>query len=405
MKTPSHRRTLVQLSWLLAAVVLGMAPWLSATVVASSMISEWGESPARGLWLTLGVQLGFVIGSVVSATLLLSDRLRPARLAMWSSGLVAVATAALVLPGVRGTTAILLRVLVGAALAGVYPPGIKLASGWTATRRGTAIGALVGGTTLGSAVPHLLRVVVDLSAWRTLVLLAAASAALAAILFATVIQEGPYQRPSTPFDPAALGLVLRNRGVTLATLGYLGHMWELYAMWSTIGLFWGVAAVRFGSPAWFASLMAFASVAVGALGAVVAGQVADRLGRSTVTIIALAISGVCALAIGPALHGPLPLLVFISLVWGVSIVADSAQFSAAVTEFSPPDYVGTAVTIQTALGFLLTMVTIRLVPTWSEWWGWERAYLPLAIGPILGIVAMSRLHVLERARRRQPASA
>lgn len=396
-----------QLVVLVTAVVLGMSPWFSATVVAASMVGEWSSATGHaspvavggGIWLTLGVQLGFVAGSTISAALLLSDRLRPARLAMWSAWLASAATAALVLPGIGPLGAVVLRVVVGVALAGIYPPGIKLAAGWTTSRRGTAIGALVGGTTLGSAVPHLLSLAVAPSAWRSLVILAALCAAASGILFASFVQEGPYQGRSARFDPRALGRVFRNRGARLATYGYLGHMWELYAMWSTIGFFWRAALVRDDASAWLAPVMTFASVGAGAIGSVIAGRLSDVVGRSTVTIVAMVISGTCALAIGPALHGSFVILATISIVWGASVVADSAQFSAAVTEFSHPDYVGTAVTIQTALGFLLTMVTIRLVPIWSEWWGWERAYAPLALGPILGIVAMWRLRPLEHALR------
>jgi MFS family permease len=145
--------------------------------------------------------------------------------------------------------------------------------------------------------------------------------------------------------------------------------------------------------------MAFLSIGAGAIGSVVAGRFADVVGRSNVTIVAMAVSGACAIVIGPAMGAPLLVLATISLLWGASVVADSAQFSAAVTEFSPSSYVGTAVTVQTASGFLLTMITIRMVPTWVGWWGWERAYLPLAIGPILGIVAMWRLRPLERDAR------
>jgi len=393
----SANRVKSQLAVLLLAVVLGMSPWFSATVVAQSMVAEWGRS--SGIWLTLGVQLGFVLGSVVSASLLLSDRLRPARLATWSAFLAAVTTAALVLPGVGYHSAIVLRVIVGAALAGVYPPGIKLAAGWTNTHRGTAIGALVGGTTLGSAVPHLLALTVAPSQWRALVLLASLCAAAGAILFCFFVSEGPFTTSSAKFDPTALGRVIRSRGARLASFGYLGHMWELYAMWSTIGLFWRAAGSRYALPAWGAPALAFSSIGIGSLGCVLAGRWADVIGRSWTTIIAMATSAACALAIGPALHAPLYVVVALSLLWGFSVVADSAQFSAAVTEFSPTNFVGTAVTLQTASGFLLTMITIRLVPTWVEWWGWERAYLPLAIGPILGIVAMWRLLPLERAQR------
>jgi MFS family permease len=382
------------------AVVLGMSPWFSATVVAGAMVQEWGAQASHGLWLTLAVQAGFVAGSLVSAVFLLSDRWRPRRLAAWSAVLASVGTALLAAPGMTLGVAIPLRVLVGAALAGVYPPGIKIAAGWTLERRGLAIGALVGGTTLGSAVPHLLRIAIDPGSWRLLQLMAAACAALGAMLFAWRIREGPYQAASAPFDPRALRAVLTNRGVVLATGGYLGHMWELYAMWSTIGLFWVALGEARGLSGVATSLLAFATVGAGALGSVWAGVAADRVGRSRVAILAMAVSGLCALLIGPAMAAPLIVVLVIALVWGVSIVADSAQFSAAVTEFSDRAYVGTAVTVQTALGFLLTMVTIRLVPSWSAAWGWRYAYMPLAIGPALGIACMVRLAAIERARRR-----
>ena len=384
---------------LVVAVVLGMSPWFSATVVASAMVREWGASFTSGLWLTLAVQAGFVAGSLVSAVFLLSDRLRPRRLAAWSAVVAAVGTAFLALPGMTLELALPLRLLVGAALAGVYPPGIKVAAGWTTQRRGLAIGALVAGTTLGSAVPHLLRLAVAPNAWRSLQLMAAACAMLGAMLFAVRVREGPYQAPSAPFDPRALRAVLSNRGVLLATGGYLGHMWELYAMWSTIGLFWMAVGQDRGLPPLMTSLFSFLTVGAGAVGCVWAGVAADRIGRSSVAIWAMAISGACALLIGPSMSAPTIVVLAIAIVWGVSIVADSAQFSAAVTEFSSREYVGTSVTVQTAVGFLLTMVTIRLVPGWSESWGWRYAYMPLAIGPALGILCMARLASLERARR------
>ena len=382
---------------LVLAVVLGMSPWFSATVVAGAMAREWGGGSAAGIWLTLGVQIGFVLGSVVSAVLLLSDRLQPRRLAAGSAALAALATALLVIPGMGPAGAVFLRIVVGAALAGVYPPGIKIAAGWTRANRGLAIGMLVAGTTLGSATPHLLRLSLPLDAWRGLQLLAALCAIVAALLFGLRVREGPFQAPSTPFDRKALRQVARNRGVMLATGGYLGHMWELYAMWSSIGAFWTFVAMERGFAGWIASASAFATISAGAAGCIWAGRAADRMGRSVVTIIAMTISGACSLLIGLMLQAPFWLLLLVGLMWGAAIVADSAQFSAAVTELAHPDYVGTAVTMQTALGFLLTMVTILLVPSWVAWWGWRHAYMPLAIGPALGIVAMVRLRRLERA--------
>ncbi|HEX6047772.1 MAG TPA: MFS transporter, partial [Gemmatimonadaceae bacterium] len=200
-----------------------------------------------------------------------------------------------------------------------------------------------------------------------------------------------------PFDAAALAAIFRDRGVMLATGGYLGHMWELYAMWSSIGVFWSYVAVDRQLSVGVVASLAFVTIASGTLGCIVAGIAADRVGRSRVTVIAMALSGTCALLIGALVRAPLALLAFVAIVWGISIVADSAQFSALVTELAPTRYVGTAVTLQTCAGFLLTIVTIRLVPVWADWWGWERAYMPLALGPVVGVIAMWRLTKYGRA--------
>ena len=377
-----------QLALLALAMVLGMTPWFSATVAAPGMRAEWNTTPSVSAWLTIAVQLGFVLGTFVSAVLLLSDRFSARRLASASSCLVTIATAALAWRHTGPATAIALCGLTGAALAGVYPPGIKIAAGWWRSGRGTAIGILVGALTIGSAMPNLLRALAPTERWRTIILAAAACALVSASLFGLAVRDGPFQAASAPFNPRALSTVVRNRWVALATAGYLGHMWELYAMWSSIGAFWAfVMAPRALAPA-LAPVFAFMTIASGAIGCVVAGVAADRVGRPIVTIVAMAISATCALAIGFLTTAPLVVVTVVAAVWGVSIVADSAQFSAAITELAPSQYVGTAITLQTCLGFLLTIITIRLVPVWVHLWGWELAYVPLAIGPVAGILAM-----------------
>ena len=369
-------------------MVLGMTPWFSATVAAPGMRAEWNTTPSVSAWLTIAVQLGFVLGTFVSAVLLLSDRFSARRLASASSCLVTIATAALAWRHTGPATAIALCGLTGAALAGVYPPGIKIAAGWWRSGRGTAIGILVGALTIGSAMPNLLRALSATERWRTVILAAAACALVSASLFGLAVRDGPFQAASAPFNPRALSTVVRNRWVALATAGYLGHMWELYAMWSSIGAFWAfVMAPRALAPA-LAPVFAFITIASGAIGCVVAGVAADRVGRPIVTIVAMAISATCALAIGFLTTAPLVVVTVVAVVWGISIVADSAQFSAAITELAPSQYVGTAITLQTCLGFLLTIITIRLVPVWVHLWGWELAYVPLAIGPVAGILAM-----------------
>ena len=376
-----------------------MTPWFSGTVAAPGMLSEWGARASTTAWLTIAVQLGFVVGTFLSAALLLSDRFSARRLAAVSSAVAAVATVMLALPHVGSLTAIILRGFTGMALAGVYPPGIKIAAGWWQVRRGTAIGVLVGALTVGSASPNLFRLAAAGDHWRMIVVAAGSASFIAAGLFLFGIRDGPFQAPSPRFHPRALLDVVRDRGVVLATAGYLGHMWELYAMWSSIGAFWSYIVARQAMSARYAPLFAFATIAAGTVGCVIAGVAGDRFGRPIVTMIAMAISGTCALVVGALTTASLLAIAIVCVVWGISIVADSAQFSAAVTELAPSQYVGTAITLQTCLGFLLTIVTIRLVPVWVEMWGWQRAFMPLAIGPALGIVAMWRLSRVEHAAR------
>ena len=380
-----------QLALLSLAMLLGMSPWFSATAVAPALAERWGASVSTTAWLTMAVQLGFVGGTLLSALLMLPDRWSARRLAGGSALVAAATTALIILRSDSPGEAIGLRMVTGAALAGVYPPGMKLVAGWWRDRRGMAIGVLIGFLTIGSASPHLVRALVPPSEWQLVLAGAALCSALAAVVILRWVREGPYQAPPTPFDAHGLRRIIGDRGVVLATGGYLGHMWELYAMWSSIGIFWAFVIARRSLDPALAPTLAFTTIAIGIVGCIAAGIVADRVGRARVTIIAMAVSGACALSIGRLLDAPLPLLAIVAIVWGIAIIADSAQFSACITELAPREYVGTALTIQTCLGFLLTMVTIRLVPVWVARWGWELAYAPLAIGPALGILAMWRL--------------
>jgi MFS family permease len=379
---------------LAAAELLAMAPWFSASAVAPSLAHAWQLSPTTTAWLTISVQLGFVVGALVSAIFTLADRLSARGLIAGSAALATAATLGVAAaPGVA--VGIACRMLTGAALAGVYPPGMKIAAGWFKEGRGLAIGILVGALTLGSASPHLVRWAVPTTAWRVVLVIAAISALAGGLLVLLVPNDGPYAAPSPPFSLNAAPRILTDRAVALANLGYLGHMWELYAMWTWMAVF--VAAsehARRGADAdvtAFAALVTFAVVGSGAIGCWLGGKYGDRWGRSVVTSAAMLVSGSCALAVGLLFGGPLLLLIPLLLVWGVSVVADSAQFSAAVSELAPREYVGTALTLQTSLGFLLTCATIYLLPTVAAKVGWRWSMSVLAIGPALGIWAMLTL--------------
>jgi MFS family permease len=295
-----------------------------------------------------------------------------------------------VLPGIPAL-AFFLRFLTGLFLAGVYPVGMKIIATWTRADRGLGIGLLVGALTLGSASPHLLNALVGLQDWRWVLRASAFFAAVGGLIALIIIQEGPYRTPSPRFNWRYIGEVLRVRELRLANFGYLGHMWELFAMWAWIAVFLAASFNVSGIAPQWASLAAFATIGAGGLGSVLAGKMADRVGRTTVTISSLAISGFCALVVGLLFGGSPGLLVGVCLLWGFAIVADSAQFSAAVSELCQPEYTGTALTIQTSMGFLLTLFTIRMVPMLVGWVGWQWAFSFLALGPAAGIWAMLAL--------------
>jgi MFS family permease len=378
-----------------------MALWFSGSAVVPQLTEEWNLTGGEQSWITMSVQIGFVVGALLSASLNVADRL-PAHAFFAGSALFgAIANAVLVVaPG--PAVAIGLRFLTGVALAGVYPPGMKLVATWCKEDRGEGIGLLVGALTVGSALPHLLNALPIFGAagglppWRSVVLIASALAVVGAGLATFFVEEGPYLSKATGFHWRHAGEGLRNEPPRLANLGYLGHMWELYAMWTWVPLFLLASYEAAGWSEQLARVAGFGVIAVGGIGCYLAGRLADRLGRTRITAWSLAVSGTCALVAGLFFSMP-GLLTALCLVWGFAVVADSAQFSAAVSELTDPRYVGTALTVQTSLGFLLTLVTLRAVPPLVDALGWAATFPLLAVGPAVGLWSMLRLRGLPEA--------
>lgn len=403
-----------QLIGLAVTVLLAMSLWFSATAVSKQLTEAWRLTAGQGAYLTISVQLGFVAGTILSALANLADRTPVHRLISMCAFTGAIANA-LISFTISDSLAsrpdgfflvLVLRFITGAALAGVYPPGMKLMASWFRSGRGLAIGVMIGALTLGSASPHLLASPLQswsaselgYAPWRIVLGLSSLAALLSAAFALLWLRPGPLLGKTAPFDWAYGLRMWKDPAIRRANFGYLGHMWELYAMWAWGPMFIAASYQLAGWSDNAARLVGFAIVAIGGLGCVIAGAVADRFGRTTVTIASLIVSGSCAAGVGFLLQQPL-LASIVCLIWGFAVVADSAQFSASVTELADPRYVGTALTIQTCAGFLLTNVTIRLTPLLQEQFGWGWAFAALTIGPIFGAIAMWRLRTMPEAEQ------
>jgi MFS family permease len=394
----NHQARWRALGLLSVAELLGMSLWFSAAAVVPALKIEWHLDDSTAGWLTIAVQLGFVAGTLLSALGNLPDIISTRHLFAVSVFAGALTNAAFGFYAHGPILGIALRFLTGVFLAGVYPPGMKIMATWFRSQRGMALGVLVGALTLGKASPYLVNAVGS-SDWRHNVLLVSFLSSIGGLIVLFFVSDGPYALPAAHFDWKQAIKIFRNRGVRLANLGYLGHMWELYGMWTWVPVMIRASMIASGDKPILAEVGSFLVIGSGALGCVVAGVVADRVGRTKVTSWAMGLSGTCCLVIG-FLFGASPwLLLLVAAIWGASVVADSAQFSTCVTELGDPRYVGTALTIQMCLGFLLTTVSIELIPHFVKLVGWRYAFAILAPGPLFGVIAMLRLRSLPEAAK------
>ncbi len=380
---------------LLIAEVAGMSLWFVSAAILPEMIQESAISPSRQAALSSSVQLGFVAGALISAILGVADRYDPRRVFAISAVCAALANAVLLVAEPGGNMAIAARFLTGALLAGVYPVGMKIAVGWGDRDRGLLVGSLVGALTLGNALPHLISLGGG-SDWRFTVIVASMICAIAGVL-CLAVALGPHHSTAARFDPGVITQAWTNRRVRLAYLGYFGHMWELFSMWAWIGAATAISyklTMPEADALWLARLTAFCAIAIGGLACIPAGYWADRIGKAEVAAIAMIVSSVSAITTAFTFGGPAWLTFAVVMVWGVSVIPDSAQFSALVADASPPEHAGSLMTFQTAIGFALTFFTVQITPVAADAFGWPVVLAAMAAGPLLGIIAMLQLRAM-----------
>ena len=394
----SRSQTLIFLS---LTLILSMSTWFSATSVLPQFRERWTLSPSSSAWLTIAVQIGFVVGSLVSTLINLSDILPPSKMILVGS--LGSAVVNLLLLWVDDISlGIVLRFATGFFLVGVYPPAFKLISTWFRKGRGTALGILAAALVLGNGIPHLVNGLGGLDS-SIVIYTTSILSLLGGLIAALLVKIGPYPFPKAEFNPGQIGSILANRGVRLAILGYIGHMWELFAMFAWFSTFFHVVMQNRGiTDEGKSALATFVIFVAGSLGCWAGGLISDRWGRANTAITMLAISGTCSIFIGLLIGAPSWIVLLIGLVWGFSVVADSAQFSTLVTELADQSYVGTALTLQLALGFAVTVVTIWVIPILQEIVGWEWAFAFLVPGPIVGILSMNRLRKFRIELRAEP---
>jgi MFS family permease len=366
----------VQRGLIALVLVLAMAVWFSASAVVPALAGQWHLSAGAAAWMTAPVQAGFVLGAVGSAGLGLADRIRPHLLVASCAAGAAGCTLLMALFADGLLAAVPLRFATGAFLAGVYPVCMKLMASWSPPAgRALAMGALIGCLALGSALPHLIDGLGRLN-WRAVLAAAAATAFCAAIVAGALVRPGP-QFPAeggTGRSRYALAM-FADRGPRLVSLAYFGHMWELYALWTWLPTFLVVSrTTTTGLPAPGASgIDAFLAIGVAAAAA------------------ALAVSGACCLLSPLFFTAGRPWLLAFTTVWGAAVIADSGVFSTMLSEVADRRYLGTALTTQTAIGFLLTIVTIQVIPLTAAVTGWRYAFLVLAAGPMTALPALAAL--------------
>jgi MFS family permease len=382
--TPRPRRIL---PIIIVSQFTGTSLWFAGNAVLADLQREWGFAGDAVGYITSAVQLGFVAGTLVFAFFAISDRYSPRKVFLLCSVVGALFNACVFLSAHELRSLLILRFATGFFLAGIYPVGMKIAAGWYQRDLGNAIGFLVGALVLGTAFPHLLKAIGQAYPWELVTITVSLTAALGGLLMWTFVPDGPHHAKGTRFDPHALLVIFRSPLFRASAFGYFGHMWELYAFWAfvpvVLGAHFAEASTPLNVPLW-----AFFVIGAGSIGCAVGGLISLRVGSARVAFAQLATSGTCCVVSPFVFHAPTAAFLAFMLLWGITIVGDSPQFSALNAHNAPRALVGSALTIANCIGFSITILSIQLLNHLATHVSAAFLYLPLAIGPLFGLISL-----------------
>ncbi|BBO73939.1 membrane protein [Desulfosarcina widdelii] len=381
--------------WILPVIVFsqfaGTSIWFSGNAVLTELVQAGSAGSSLSGWITGAVQIGFITGTLVFAFFSISDRFSPRLVFLLCTVAGALFNLSIIIACTSLVTLLLLRFAAGFFLAGIYPVGMKIAAGWYEKGLGNALGFLIGALVLGTAFPHLLKGGFSALSWQAVMAVSSGVCLFGGLLMALLVPDGPYLKTAPVFDPRALTALFRRRLLRAAALGYFGHMWELYTLWAFVPVFLGAYAsqnpdVFLNLPVW-----SFAIIGIGSLGCIVGGMLSIRHGSAVVAAVQLAVSGLCCL-LSPLIFALSPqLFLSLMLLWGITVVGDSPQFSAMVARTAPGELVGSALTLVNCIGFSITVVSLAVVQWLATAVPLQYLLMVLAVGPAAGLIAMRPL--------------
>ena len=369
----------------------GTSLWFAGNAVLGDLQRQWHLGDAALSHTTSAVQLGFIAGTLVFAFFTIADRFSPRVVFFICSLLGALSNLGIYAAADGLVSLVALRFSTGFFLAGIYPVGMKIAAGWYRKGLGAALGYLVGALVVGTAFPHLLKSSGRSLAWEHVILSISAISALGGVLMLLLVPDGPYTVTVTRFDRKAFAAIFRSRDLRFAAFGYFGHMWELYTLWAFCPVLIRAYGAGAGQPL-NVSLWSFWMIAAGCLGCIGGCIVSFRLGSSSIAFYQLLASGICCLLSPLFFQAPLEIFLGFLIVWGIAVVGDSPQFSALTAQTAPRELVGSALTIVTSIGFLITIISIQFTSFLTDFLSPQYIFLFLVPGPIFGLIHLWPLY-------------